>query len=70
MESRLREILDERGIKYIYIAKKIGVRQATMSDLVAGSTPSLKNAYRIAKELDLYIEDVWYENVKNSEPSR
>jgi putative transcriptional regulator len=64
MESRLREILDERGIKYSHVAKKIEMRKSRMTDIVAGATPSLKNACRIAKLLDLPVEYIWYELVE------
>ncbi|GGE80499.1 helix-turn-helix transcriptional regulator [Priestia taiwanensis] len=61
MESRLRQILDERGIKYSHVANKIGMRKSRMTDIVGGATPSLKNACRIAKLLDLSVEYIWYE---------
>lgn len=41
MESRLKEILDERGIKYSFIAKKAGIATSTMTNLVKGGLPTL-----------------------------
>ncbi|MBG9548470.1 helix-turn-helix transcriptional regulator [Cytobacillus firmus] len=62
MKSRLKDILDERGIKQSHFVKKFGISPKTMSALYRGeTTPTLINAYRIAKELGLKIEDIWWE---------
>lgn len=62
MKCRLKEILDDRGIKYGYIADKVKISRSTMSLILSGkSIPTLPVAMRIAKELHLKIEDVWYE---------
>ncbi|QKE72643.1 helix-turn-helix transcriptional regulator [Arthrobacter citreus] len=61
--SRLRMILDEKGIKYSHIAKKAGISKTAMNDLVKEENPSLpsyKSAYYIAKELNVKMEDIWY----------
>ncbi len=61
MESRLKEILDERGLKYGFIAKKANITNATMTNLIKGGIPTLPVAYRIAKVLDLPVEKIWVE---------
>jgi DNA-binding XRE family transcriptional regulator len=62
MKSRLKEILNQRGIKQQFIADKVGVHKATLTRIVKGKTdPSLQTAYRIAQVLGLKIEDIWYE---------
>lgn len=61
--SRLKEILDDRGVKYSHVAKKVGISSTTMSFLITNqSTPTYKTAYYIAKELNLPMEDIWYFN--------
>ncbi|PEJ48232.1 transcriptional regulator [Bacillus sp. AFS002410] len=61
MVSKLKEILDERGIKYSYIAKKVKISNSTMSFLISNqSTPTYKTAYYIAKELNMKMESIWY----------
>lgn len=66
MESRLKEILDERGIKYSFIAKKAGIATSTMTNLVKGGLPTLPVAYRIARELGMSLEEIWVEEDKNT----
>jgi putative transcriptional regulator len=71
MKSRLKEILEERGIKQTWLAKKIGVRISTINSLVTkGGVPTLPVAYRIAKALGLKIEDIWYEEEAKKEPTQ
>ena len=61
MKSRLKEILDERGIKYRFVAKKANIASSTMSALVKGGLPTLPVAYRIARVLEMKLEDIWIE---------
>ncbi|MGH1047651.1 helix-turn-helix transcriptional regulator [Bacillus mycoides] len=61
MKSRLKEILDSRGMKYSFVAKKANIASSTMSALVKGGLPTLPVAYRIAKVLDMRLEDIWIE---------
>lgn len=62
MKCRLKEILDDRGIKYGYIAEKANISKATMSLILNNKTvPTLPVAMRISREIQLKIEDIWYE---------
>ncbi|MBC6975947.1 MULTISPECIES: helix-turn-helix transcriptional regulator [unclassified Bacillus (in: firmicutes)] len=61
MRSQLKEILDNKGIKYGFVAKKAGITNATMTNLIKGGIPTLPVAYRIAKVLELHVEDIWSE---------
>lgn len=66
MKSRLKEILDDRGIKYSFVAKKANIASSTMSALVKGGLPTLPVAYRIARVLEMRLEDIWVEeDLKN-----
>ncbi|MBE7098185.1 transcriptional regulator [Bacillus wiedmannii] len=64
MRSRLKEILDSKGIKYSFVAKLASISNSTMTNLIKGATPTLPVAYRIAKVLKLHIEDIWYEEIE------
>lgn len=61
MRSRLKEILDSKGFKYSFVAKKASISNSTMTNLIKGATPTLPVAYRISKFLELHIEDIWFE---------
>ena len=58
---KLRVIFAEREISQRDFAKKIGVSESTLSLIIRGkTTPTLPVAYRIAKELGLTIEEIWF----------
>lgn len=61
MDNNLKQILDERGIKYGWLAEQVGVRRNTISDLMRGANPHLDLAYKIAKTLGLSVYDIWPE---------
>ncbi|MGM0776894.1 MAG: helix-turn-helix transcriptional regulator [Bacillota bacterium] len=63
MKSRLNEVMNERGIKQSHFVKKYGISAKTMSTLYRGTIPTLQNAYIIAKELGLPIEEIWYDDI-------
>ncbi|MCU5411712.1 helix-turn-helix transcriptional regulator, partial [Bacillus wiedmannii] len=53
MRSQLKQILDEKGIKYGYIAKKANISNSAMTNLIKGGLPTLPVAYRIARALEM-----------------
>jgi putative transcriptional regulator len=59
--SKLREIVDSKGIKYKYIYETIGINKSTMTELLNGRIPSYPVAYRISKLIDVPMEEIWYE---------
>jgi len=60
LECRLKEILDSRGMKQTFLAKKVGISNGTLSLIVRGkSVPTLPVALRIAEELGMKVEDIW-----------
>ncbi|MBD1379247.1 helix-turn-helix transcriptional regulator [Metabacillus arenae] len=62
MQTRLKEVIEERGIMQKFLVDKTGVTTNTMSGYVTGrQIPSVKNAYRIAKVLGVKVEDIWYD---------
>lgn len=61
MKNKLRMILAERKIKKGEFAKLIGINHSTLTLILKEeSTPTLQVAMRIAKELNLKVEDIWY----------
>lgn len=60
IKCRLQEILDESGIKQDWLAKKIGVTNSSISTICSGkSRPSLESAMKIAKILNVRVDDIW-----------
>lgn len=61
MESRLNEILFNKGIKQSHLVRVTGANKTTINRIVKhGVIPSLPLAYKIARELNMQIEDIWY----------
>ncbi|PHF09326.1 helix-turn-helix transcriptional regulator [Bacillus wiedmannii] len=62
MKCKLKEILDERMIKQGALAKRANITPQQFSQIIHGkSEPSLRNAIKIAKILELHVEDIWIE---------
>ncbi len=62
MRSQLKQILDKKGIKYGYIAKKANISNSAMTNLLKGGLPSLPVTYRIARALEMKLEEIWIED--------
>ena len=61
MKNKLRMILAERKIKTGEFAKLVGITHATLTLIIKEeSTPTLQVAFKIAQNLGLTIEDIWY----------
>ena len=62
VKNRLKEILDERGIKQNWLAEQVGITKQTMSNLIKNRfTTSMDIAFRISKVLNMEITDIFYE---------
>ena len=60
IKNRLKEIIDERGLKQTWLAKQIGIDRSTLSSVVANKkSTNLETAMRIAKVLGLRMEDIF-----------
>ena len=68
------EILQERGIKNQFIADKLQLTKASVSNYVTNShQPSLETLYQIATLLDISVTQLLYPEMKvypKSEPRR
>ncbi|PFJ03203.1 helix-turn-helix transcriptional regulator [Priestia megaterium] len=60
LHCHLREIINDKGLKQMKLAEKMGVSKQTMSAWVNGRiTPTLEAAYQLADLLDCPITDLW-----------
>ena len=58
--NNLKEIIDERGIKQSWLAKKINITPATLGNILHNRyNTSLEVALKIAKILELKVEDIF-----------
>lgn len=60
VKNKLREILEEKGLKQTWLAQKIGIDRSTLSTVIANKKgTNLETAMRIAKTLNLKMEDIF-----------
>ncbi|MEC2451312.1 transcriptional regulator [Bacillus cereus] len=64
LQSNLKQIVDKKGLRYGFIAKKLVIANSTMTNLLQVGTPTLLVAIRIAKVLDMRVENIWIEKNK------
>jgi putative transcriptional regulator len=61
VKNKLKEILDERGIKQNWLAEKSKVTPSTLGNIVRNKfNTSLETALLIAKALELHLDDIFY----------
>ena len=54
METRIKELLERRGMSSAELSRRIGVTKATVSNLITGkTTPSVDTLNRIAEVLEV-----------------
>ncbi|MGX5482484.1 helix-turn-helix transcriptional regulator [Bacillus cereus] len=60
LKCKLRSILDKNGIKYSFFAEKVNIQRSTMSLILnEKSIPTLPVAIRIARALNMHVEEIW-----------
>jgi transcriptional regulator with XRE-family HTH domain len=60
MYFRIKELLKEKAITALVLAKKVGMTQANMSNIMTGKTrPSLDTLEKIASELNVPITELF-----------
>ena len=65
-KTKLKVVLFEQGIKQSWLAKQAGIKEQTISDIVnRRRRPSLQTAIRIAKALNMHVEDLFDEEEKD-----
>lgn len=54
VKNRLKEILEERGIKNVWLAEKAGINNSTVGNIIKNRhNPNVEVAIRIAKTLNV-----------------
>ncbi|MFD4706057.1 helix-turn-helix transcriptional regulator [Gottfriedia sp. NPDC058432] len=61
MKNKLKIIFAERKIKQTEFAEKVGINNSTLGLIISKDdhSPTLKVAMRIARTLNLKVEDIW-----------
>ncbi len=60
MENKLKYILKKQGRSQTWLTEKVGVNKSTINDIVNDKRiPTLPVALKIAKVLELTIEEIW-----------
>jgi DNA-binding XRE family transcriptional regulator len=60
VKNRLKEILEERGIKQTWLAEKAGIDRSTLNFVISNKkSTNLETGMRIARALDLKVEDIF-----------
>lgn len=62
MKSRIKEIRESKGIKQVFLANQVGVKQQTLSDWESDRTlPKVTDAYKVADVLGVDVRDLYKE---------
>jgi putative transcriptional regulator len=59
MNSKLKDIIEERGIKITWLSDRSGVSRNTIHTYINGGIPAMDKAYAIAKALELSVYEIW-----------
>jgi lambda repressor-like predicted transcriptional regulator len=59
MNSKLKDIIEERGIKITWLSDRSGVSRNTIHTYINGGIPALDKAYAIANALGLSVNEIW-----------
>ncbi len=61
--NRIKEVLEEKGIKQIWLAEKLGKSYNMLNSYAKNRRqPSLEDLYKIAKILDVSVKELLIEN--------
>ena len=64
--NRIKQILEEKGIKQVWLAEKLGKSFNTVNGYVQNRTqPSLEVLFDIAKILNIDVQDLIVSNIKS-----
>jgi len=61
VKNRLKEILDSKGIKQVWLADKVGVNKSTISNIINNRyNTSIELGFKLADILNVEINDIFY----------
>jgi DNA-binding XRE family transcriptional regulator len=61
VKNRLAEIIEERGIKNVWLAEKANLNNSTIGNIIKNRhNPNVEVALKIANALNLKVEEIWY----------
>jgi DNA-binding XRE family transcriptional regulator len=61
VKNKLKDILNQKGIKHIWLAEELNVSKATISNILNNKQqPSIETTYKIAILLNLEIDDIFF----------
>jgi DNA-binding XRE family transcriptional regulator len=61
VKNKLKEILNKRGIKQVWLAEKAGMTKQTLSNCITNRfNVSLETAIRLSNVLQMKVEDIFY----------
>lgn len=61
VKNRLREIIDNRGLKITWLAQQANVERSTLNNIVSNRfNTNIEVCIRIAKALELTVDEIWY----------
>ncbi|AIZ41225.1 helix-turn-helix transcriptional regulator [Cellulophaga baltica] len=64
--NRIKEVLEEKGIKQVWLADKLGKSFNTVNGYVQNrAQPSLEVLFEIAKILNIEVQDLIVSNIKS-----
>ncbi len=60
MDSKLKKMIEHRGLKKTFVAEKLGVSKQALNAWINGnSIPTLETAFKIAEFFDCTVYDIW-----------
>lgn len=60
MDNQIREIINKKGLKIIYVIEKTGISKSHFYDIMNGkAVPSLKNAAKISETLKVPLTELF-----------
>jgi DNA-binding XRE family transcriptional regulator len=65
--NRLPEIIAASGYRKGFVAKEAQISNATLTNLLNGSIPTLKVGYAIAHVLNKRIDEIWIPKTQDTE---
>lgn len=61
LHNNIKKVLDDQGRKANYLARKIGIPESHLSNIIRGKiTPNIELGLKISKVLEVRVEELFY----------